>query len=103
MSPTPTKTITKCRLFPGSEASIVHQNGTQLTSPAKGVEVIIHTRENERDPCCAEVVSGDHYAEIGLWFEGRNLSDYDGVFFLPREVGELLNESGYVVPEECFA
>ncbi len=91
------------RFFPHSEASVVHQNGSELTAPSKGVEIILHTRENERDPCCAEVISGDHYAEIGLWFEGKELSDYDGVFFLPPEVGEMLKDAGYVVREECFA
>jgi hypothetical protein len=90
------------RFFPHSEVAIVHQNGTQLTASSMGSEVILHTRENECVPCCAEVISGDHYAEIGLLFEGKELSDYDGVFSLPREVGEMLKDAGYVVPEECF-
>lgn len=91
------------RLFPHSEAAIVHQNGAQLSASSKGVEIVLHTRKNERDPCCAEVISGEHYAEIGLSFEGKELSDYDGVFFLPCEVGEMLKDVGYVVPENCFA
>lgn len=81
---------------------MVHQNGSQLTAPSKGVEIILLTRENEQEPCCAELMSEDHYAEIGLSFEGKELSDYDGVFFLPREVGEMLTEAGYFVPENCF-
>ena len=103
MSTKPMKARTTRRFFPDSEVSIVHQNGAQLTAPSKGIEVILHTRENERDPCCAEVISGNHYGEIGLWFDGNVLSDYDGVFSLPREIGEMLKEAGYVVPEECFA
>lgn len=91
------------RAYPHSEAAVVHQNGTQLTASSKGVEIVLHTRANERDPCCAEVISGEHYAEIGLSFEGKELSDYDGVFFLPREVGEMLKDAGYAVPEDCFA
>ena len=91
------------RLFPHSEVAVVHQNGAQLSASSKGVEIVLHTRENERDPCCAEVIGGEHYAEIGLSFEGKELSDYDGVFFLPREVGEMLKDAGYVVGEECFA
>src|SRR5438445_11898915 len=90
MSTKPMKARTTRRFFPDSEVTIVHQNGAQLTLPSKGIEVILHTRENERDPCCAEVISGDHYAEIGLWFQGKALSDYDGVFFpsagSPRDV-----------------
>jgi hypothetical protein len=96
------KSRTIRRFFPDSEASIVHQNGVQLTVPSKGIEIILHTRENEHDPCCAELVSGDHHAEIGLWFEGKELCDYDGVFNFPKEVGELLEDAGYIVPEDCF-
>ncbi|TXT23814.1 MAG: hypothetical protein FD134_1906, partial [Gallionellaceae bacterium] len=40
---------------------------------------------------------------IGLSFNGKELSDFDGAFFLPREVGEMLKDAGYVVPEDCFA
>jgi hypothetical protein len=97
------KTTTAQRSFPDSEVGMIHQNGVQLSEPTKGVDIVLHTRENETDPCCAEVISGEHYAEIGLSFEGKELSDYDGVFFLPREVGEMLRDAGYVVPEDCFA
>ena len=103
MSTEPTQTRTTRRFFPDSQAVVVHQNGTELTAPSKGIEIILHTRESECSPCCAEILSGEHYAEIGLSFEGKELSDYDGVFFLPREVGEMLTEAGYSVPEECFA
>ncbi len=97
------KAATVQRFFPQSQADMIGPTGAQLTAPGKGVEILLHTRENETEPCCAEVISGDHHAEIGLWFEGKELTDYDGVFFLPREVAELLNEMGYVVPQECFA
>ena len=97
------KTKTVKRFFPDSEATVVHQDGLQLTAPTKGVEVVLHTREREQTPCCAEVISGPHYAEVGLWFEGNELADYDGVFFLPREIGEMLADAGYVVPEQCYA
>lgn len=91
------------QLFPRSEAALVHQDGSQLTAPSKGLEIILHIRENEHDPCCAELISGEHHAEIGLSFEGKELSDYDGVFYLPREVGKMLTDAGYIVPEDCFA
>ncbi|MBI3985889.1 MAG: hypothetical protein HY343_03140 [Lentisphaerae bacterium] len=96
------QTHTVKRFFPDSEEAIAHQTGAQLSTPTRGVEVLLHTRENEQIPCCAEVISGEHYAEIGLWFEGNELSDFDGVFFLPREIGEMLTEAGYSVPKECF-
>jgi len=91
------------RFFPASEVAIVHQNSSETSTLARGAEVVLHTREKEQDPCCAEVISGEHYAEIGLSFDGKELSDYDGVFFLPREIGEMLADAGYSVPKECFA
>ena len=91
------------RLFPDSEAFIVHQDGSRLSDVTKGAEVILHTRPGETAPCCAEIISGDLHAELGLWFEGLELCDYDGVFFLPREVGEMLRDVGFIVTEDCFA
>ncbi|HEX4793208.1 MAG TPA: hypothetical protein VH370_05420 [Humisphaera sp.] len=97
------KTKTASRFFAPSEAGIVHQNGSEIGPSTPGVEVILHTRNGETDPCCAEVI-GDHiYAEIGLFFEHGKLCDCDGVFFLPREVGVMLTQAGYAVPDEFFA
>ena len=33
----------------------------------------------------------------GLWFEGRELVDYDGVFELPKDVVDMLSGAGYDV------
>ena len=96
-------TTTVKRFFPHSRASLVYQNGQQQSPLSRGVEVVLHMKSNEQAPSCAEVISGDQYAEIGLSFNGKKLVDYDGVFFLPREVAELLNENGYIVPQEYFA
>jgi hypothetical protein len=97
------KTRTITRFFPQSEANVVHQTGAQLTATTKGVEIVLHTREDEHAPCCAELISGKHYAEIGLSFEGKALSDFDGTFSLPREIGEMLKDAGYIVSDEFFA
>lgn len=35
------------------------------------------------------------YAEGGLWFEGKELIEYDGVFSLPTEIINKLEELGY--------
>lgn len=91
------------RFFPQSVAALIHQTGAQLSEHSKGVEIVLHTRENETEPCCAELISGELYAEIGLWFNGKELVDYDGVFSLPREVVTMLKDAGYVVSEEYFA
>ncbi len=37
----------------------------------------------------------DWYAEGGLWFEGKTLVDYDGVYSLPEEIVELLENNGF--------
>ena len=90
------------RYFPDSEVSMVHQDGSK-TPADKGLEVVLFTRENETDPCCAELSSEDFGAEIGFTFEGKELIDFDGAFSLPGEVAELLQELGYLVPEEMVA
>ena len=37
----------------------------------------------------------DWYAEGGLWFNGKDLIDYDGVFALPKVIENKLTEMGY--------
>lgn len=93
-------TVTKH--FSQSHANMVGPTGAIISATYKDVEIYLYTREGETDPCAAEIVSGDLHAEVGLWFEGKELSDYDGVFCLPRELGEMLTDAGYVVPEVCF-
>jgi hypothetical protein len=39
------------------------------------------------------------YAEGGLWFDGKTVTEYDGVFALPRTVVSKLIELGYDVSE----
>lgn len=36
----------------------------------------------------------------GLWFEGKSLTDYDGVYELPAEVIAGIRELGYTVGRE---
>jgi len=97
------QTTVVTRFFPDSAAFLVHQTGAQIAATSAGVEIVLHTRKGEQRPCCAELISGDHHAEIGLWFEGKELSDYDGAFSLPREIGVILQDVGYVVADEFFA
>jgi len=39
------------------------------------------------------------YAEGGLWFDGKTLTDYDGVFALPKCIEDKLEELGYDLSE----
>jgi hypothetical protein len=39
------------------------------------------------------------YAEGGLWFDGKDLTDYDGVFSLPDCILAKLKELGYNVED----
>ncbi len=39
----------------------------------------------------------------GLWFEGNELVDYDGVLSLPVAVASALTGAGYILGEEFFA
>ena len=36
----------------------------------------------------------EYYAEGGLWFDGNNLTDYDGVFSLDENIVKCLKEWG---------
>jgi len=42
-----------------------------------------------------EVEELDMGEGIGLWFEGNELTDYDGVFELPEQLINFLIEKGY--------
>lgn len=42
------------------------------------------------------------YVEGGLWFEGKELVDFDGCSILPTEVGNAINELGYICSLEHF-
>lgn len=39
------------------------------------------------------------YMEGGIWFDGKQVEDYDGCFELPEEVVAALNELGYSLDE----
>lgn len=39
------------------------------------------------------------YSEGGLWFEGKELVDYDGCYELPEEVALAVRELGYHVED----
>lgn len=42
-----------------------------------------------------ETGGNEWYAEGGLWFDNKELTDYDGVFSLPQPIINKLKELGY--------
>lgn len=38
--------------------------------------------------------------QIGLWFNGKELTDYDGVYSLPKEAITLIKQNGYTLSED---
>jgi hypothetical protein len=96
-------TYSLVRFFPDRQATIVSQTGSTYASHRCGVEVVLHCRNADHVPACAEVICGDLHAEIGLWFSDRELVDFDGAFTLPREVGEMLRSEGFQVNEDFFS
>lgn len=81
--------------------STVHQTGA-LISQSKGINVVLHLKNNM--PYSAEVFSDDceEYAALGLEMEGTELVGYDGCFEIPREVCMLLQENGFTVESSCL-
>jgi hypothetical protein len=82
------------KFFPDSFINTIDANGNNLTSLKKGAWVELF--ENDGKISGAEIYSEDHdeYGEIGLFIENNELLDYDGVFFLPKEVISMLKERG---------
>lgn len=92
------KTITKN--FPAKEIQVEHQTGIVLRHK-KGFDTHLHTRDGEILPCCAEMDGGDgFYAEIGLEWTGGVLTGYDGVFYIPLELLDMLEGEGFKIDPE---
>lgn len=45
-------------------------------------------------------VVGVDTEHIGIWFDGKTLVEYDGIFELPSQAIKLIRKSGYTVPKE---
>jgi hypothetical protein len=83
--------------FPASGAYAVHQTGEVLSNFSKGLTVELTQRVGKSAPHAFEFYSDSQtmYAEGGLWFDDLDLSDYDGVFSLPKEVCAMLRALGF--------
>ena len=84
---------------------MVRSNSYGLINKAKGVELGITVGVSDKDEYGyfelydIETGGDDWYAEGGLWFAGKKLTDYDGVFELSSFVVDKLNEWGYDTSE----
>lgn len=94
--------------FQFPEAEVVEEHQTGASRPlCRGVEVRLFSKEGASPgspPDFALLVSpgGADMAEIGLEWEGRELSGYDGTFFLPGVVADALVQAGFTVNKEDF-
>jgi hypothetical protein len=53
----------------------------------------IYTTDNPDVIYFEHNIEGDNYAG-SMWFEGKILTDYDGVFELPKEVIQMMIDKG---------
>lgn len=81
----------KCtmELYLNSEDKILPKNGEGF------IEWIIDYIDET-----GEETGEDDYAVIGFYFENKTLTEYDGVFSLPKQAIELLRKAKIKVPRE---
>lgn len=80
--------------------SLVMENSFGIVRKENDVEVTYIVRLPSNHYGSFEIfdneTGGDKwYAEGGLWFKDKTLTDYDGVFALSFRIIELLEENGY--------
>lgn len=90
------------KVFPEDRINIINQCGRAVSPTYKGVSIKIHLKNDM--PVMAEIfdteTQGERiYSTVGLWFEGKKLTDYDGAFCCPPGVLDILKEMGYDVAE----
>jgi hypothetical protein len=67
---------------------------TNLSKNAKSI-ITVKIQHNGTGFFEWEIAELDEYVEGGLWFENRELVDYDGVFDLPKQLVDYLQKNGY--------
>ena len=86
--------------FPHSGAYKVHQTGEVLSEYSRGLTVNLYQKKGNPAPHSFEFFTDDEkrYAEGGLWSEktneGMRITEYDGVFSIPKEVVAMLKSMG---------
>jgi len=60
----------------------------------------LHIDEEDNSGYIEQVTEGyDNIFDIGLWFEGKRVVGYDGVFVLSKEAIQLLQENGFITDD----
>jgi hypothetical protein len=80
--------------YDNSFGTIKEENNIELS-----VEIGINGEDGWFELYDIESGGDEWYAEGGLWFEGKTLTDYDGVFALPKCIEDKLKELGYDLSE----
>jgi len=78
------------------EVDLYEENSYGITREKNAVKTKFTVCIKADDYGWFEIDGGnDWYAEGGLWFEGKTLTDYDGVFNLSDVIIGLLEEKGF--------
>jgi len=78
------------------EVDLYEENSFGITREKNAVKTKFTVCIKADDYGWFEIDGGnDWYAEGGLWFEGKTLTDYDGVFNLSDVIIGLLEEKGF--------
>ncbi len=80
--------------YDNSFGTIKEENNIELS-----VEIGINGEDGWFELYDIESGGDEWYAEGGLWFDGKTLTDYDGVFALPKCIEDKLEELGYDLSE----
>jgi hypothetical protein len=84
-----------------TKENIVRQNSFGIIDAAENIELEVTIGYNPKNSYgyfeFYDVESGgeEWYAEGGLWFSERELTEYDGVFSLPNFIITALEENGF--------
>lgn len=85
-----------------SPINLEHSQSAKCERLADSAVSTMELMFNNGVPACIEwdVEALGITESIGLWFEGKTLVDYDGVFELPKAAIKLIRKAGYTVPKD---
>jgi hypothetical protein len=84
-----------------TKQNLQYENSYCILKNEEGVILNVTIGIRDEDEGWFECYSddGEWYAEGCLWFDGKELTDYDGVFSLPDFIMDKLEEMGYDVKD----